>query len=212
MNRKIPILLAQAERESNSPAPEKSSVASASRKFRGSPETEEAFHRLKGKLFRIDEWNSESGISSFELFDENGNAAPKKTAAVNDFIKITLPGSGKDDWVKIIEIYDAPGEVVLTVQPSPNPAEKKPDENTTSHFFTADSTNNFCLEKTDEALNFFVIGLSEKANTDDTKNVLETVRNYATANLGHYLGIQMGEWKTFCENFLEAGKSEKGEK
>lgn len=212
MNHKIPALLAEYERQSKSPTTEKSSLAFAARQFTTAAEAEQNFQRLKGKLFRIEEWNSESGMSSYALFDENGKPCPNKSAAaVNDFIKITLPGSGKDDWVKIIEIHEtAADEVVLTVRPSPNPAEENAaDETTTSHFFTSDSTNNFCLERKHEALNFYVVGLSEKSNTSDTKNILETVRNFATANLGHYLGIQKSEWTTFCENFLEIPKSEK---
>src|SRR6476469_1566783 len=46
--------------------------------------------------------------------------------------------------------------------------DKEPDKNVTSHFFTSDATNNFCLEKRDAVVSFYVIGLSEKTNTDET--------------------------------------------
>jgi hypothetical protein len=45
--------------------------------------------------------------------------------------------------------------------------------------------------------------LNEKTNADETEGVIETARNFATANLGRYLGIQKTQWKTFCENFIE---------
>src|SRR5437870_5028128 len=106
MNNKISLLLAEYKRQSTSPSTKKSSLAYASRQFISASEAEQSFPHFKEKLFRTREWNSESGISSYELFDENGNTCPDKIAAVNDFIKITLPGSGKDDWVKIIEIFD----------------------------------------------------------------------------------------------------------
>jgi hypothetical protein len=212
MMHKIPILLAEAERQSQSPDPEKSSLARATRQFTDASAAEENFKRLKEKLFRIEKWNSESGVSHFELYDDSGKKIKNQPAAVNDFIKITLPGSGKNDWVKIIEIHEAPGEAILTVQPTYDPTAEKPDETVTSHFFTADARNNFCLERDRETLNFYVIGLSEMSNTGDTNNILESARNFAAANLGHYLGAQTVEWTVFCQNFLETEESEKVKK
>lgn len=204
MKSKIENLLAHAAAQADSSDSEQSSVESAARSFADFSEAEETFSRLREKLFRIEKWNPESGFSSFKLFDARGKALGDKAATVGDFVEITLPGSGKSDWVKITDINDAPDEIVLTVQPSLNPTEKPADKNTTSHFFTPDSTNNFCLQQHENRLNFYVIGLGEKSNTGDTKNALESLRNLATANLGRYLGIQKAQWKTFCENFLES--------
>ena len=206
MTNKINALLKQASREKESATAEKSSVACASRRFPSASEAIAAFKKLKEKLFDIDRWNDESGITSFKLFDENGILRRNKIAARADYIEVTLPGSGKSDWVKITEIHLTANEAAVTVQPSTNPTEKASDEMTVSHFFTNESTNNFCLERIEETLNFCVIGLHEKTNVVDTQNILETVRNFATANLGYYLGIQEGEWKTFCENFLDDKK------
>jgi hypothetical protein len=202
---KIQKLLEQAARQKDS-TPQYSSVSGAERIFSNKAEAEELFSYLREKLFRIERWNDESVISSFALVDKNGTLAPpEKLAEVGDFIKITLPASGKDDWVKIIDIHVSPDEVVLTVQPSHNPTDKE-NEKTTSHFFTDDSTNNFCLQITDKKLSFYVIGLNEKTNTEETGGIIETARNVATANLGRYLGIQKTQWKSFCENFLEVEK------
>jgi hypothetical protein len=199
---KIQNLLEQAARQRESSQPLESSVASATRVFSDVTEAENVFFNLRKRLLRVELWNRASEISSFHLFDRNGNAAPEKTAAEGDFIKIILPGSGKDDWVKITEIHDSADEIVLTVQPSPDPTAKETDE-TTSHFFTSDSTNNFCLQKNDAKINFYVIGLSERTNTEDTSGIIESARNFATANAGSLLGIQKFQWETFCENFLE---------
>ena len=201
-NGKIQNLLEQAARQNNSPTAEDSSVAQATRVFPTETEAEKAFSILRKRLFRIKRWNLESEISSFHLFDENGKSQPEKTAVVGDFIKIGLPGSGKDDWVRIVEIQDSADETVLTIQPSPDPTDKE-NKKTTSHFFTAESTNNFCLQKNDLKISFYVIGLNEKTNTEETSGVLETVRNVAAANLGSILGIQKAQWETFCENFIE---------
>jgi hypothetical protein len=105
---KIQILLEKAARQNESPTREASSAASAARFCQSAAETEELFSRFHQKLFRINQWNSDSAISSFELFDEKGDSQPEKRAVLGDFIKITLPGSGKSDWVKIIEIDETP--------------------------------------------------------------------------------------------------------
>ena len=205
MNHKIPFLLAEYERQSKSASSEKSSLASAARDFETAAEAEKNYGRLKQKLLRIQEWNAESGVSSYEHFNEAGKPQHDKNATVGDFIKITLPGTGKSDWVRVIDIREVPAEeIVLTVKPSPDPTDKSGGGGeTTSHFFTDESTNNFCLERKHDRLGFYVIGLGEKANTEQTESFLESVRNFAAANLGHYLGFQKGEWTTFCENFLE---------
>ena len=208
---KIQNLLAQAARLADSSVSKLSSVTNTTRIFQTEAEAKAAFGQLREKLLRVGEWNDESSISSFALYDERGNEQPEKSAAIGDFIKITLPLSGKDDWVKITEIHNLPDEIVLTVQPSPNPTDKA-DETTIAHFFTDESTNNFCLQKKEAKLNFYVIGLNEKTNTEETSGVLETIRNVATSNLGCFLGIQKAQWKTFGENFLESEKSEKGKK
>ena len=205
MYSKIQNLLEQAAAQAESSTAEVSSVTNATRSCSSETEAKNVFQRLIQKLFNIEQWNAESNLSSFALFDENGFAKMEKIAAVGDFMRITLPGSGKDDWVKIVEIYDAADEIVLTVQPSPNPTDKE-DNSTTSHFFTNDSTNNFCLQKNGIKLNFYVIGLGEKSNTKDTSGIVETVRNFATANIGHFLGIQKAQWQNFCDNFVEIEK------
>ena len=202
-DREIQNLLAEAARQNDSRTPEDSSTASASRVCQTEAEAEALFQRLKAKLFRIERWHEESEISSFKLFGAAGEPQPEKAAALGDFIRITLPGSGKHDWVKIVGIDEPPNEIVLTVQPSRDPTDKATDEKTTSHFFTNDSTNNFCLQRKAAKVNFYVVGLNEKTNTEETGGVLETVRNYATSNVGSYLGIQKTHWETFCRNFLE---------
>ncbi len=205
MNNKIQNLLEQAAAQAESPSAEVSSVTNATRNCSTEIEIENVFQQLKQKLFHIEQWNAESNLSSFALFDENGSAQTEKIAAVGDFVRITLPSPGKDDWVKIVEIYETADEIVLTIQPSHNPTDEE-NQSTTSHFFTADSTNNFCLQKQGSKINFYVIGLSEKSNTEDTSGIIETVRNFATANIGHFLGVQKAQWQNFCDNFVEIEK------
>jgi hypothetical protein len=199
MNRRISRLLEEAERQKRSG---ESTVTSESRSFPNSADADGFFEDLRPELFRVSEWNGKTTLTSFESFDEKGNLADRVTALVGDFIRLTMTGSGKYDWVRVIEIVDKAGEAIVTIKPSHDPTDKDPDKDATSHFFNSDATNNFCLEKRDAVVSFYVIGLSEKTNTDETESLVERARNVAVANIGSYFGIQKGEWKTFCRKFL----------
>jgi hypothetical protein len=207
MSEKIQNLLKEAETSEDG----KSSVTSAKRDFQSAEEAIAAFTSFREKLYDINRWEAESGVTAFQLFDESGKGLETKRAQKGNFVRISLPGSGKYDWVKIVDIHDAPDEIVITVQPTRDPTEKDADEDSTSHFFTSDSRNNFCLQKEDNSLSVYVIGVHEKANTSETGGVIESLRNVATASFG-WLGFQKIEWKTFCENFLGNGerKTENG--
>lgn len=199
MSGKIQNLLQHAEADS-----EHSSVSSAKRQFPDGETAQRFFSILKTRLFNVDEWNEHSTISSFELFDENGYASESKTFFKGVFIRISLKGSGKYDWVKFTDLYESADEIIITVKPTFDPTADPPDKSSTSHFFTAESTNNFCLLSDDLSISLYVIGLNEKQNTTETSNKLEMIRNVATANLGSYLGIQNAEWESFCKSFLDS--------
>jgi hypothetical protein len=199
MSEKIQQLLKEAEASDDG----KSSVTSAKRDFPSIEEAARAFESFKRKLDDINRWEVESGVTAFQLFDENGAPLETSKAQKGNFVRITLPGSGKHDWVKIVDIYDASDEIVITVQPTHDPTEA--DKDATSHFFTSDSRNNFCLQREEKTVTIYVIGLHEKPNVAETDSVLEKVRNMAAASFG-WLGFQKIEWKTFCENFLDNGK------
>lgn len=207
MSNKIQYLLNQAAQQAQSSSAGESSVTCSNRVLLTDSEADTLFAKLKQKLLLIDKWNAKSVLTSYALFDRDGNSSQRKTATVGDFIRLTLHGSGKYDWVKIIAIEDAPAEIVLSVKPSFDPTEKQNETPATSHFFTSEATNNFCLRRKESIIDFCVIGLDEQTNTVETKNFVEAVRNFATANIGSYFGIQKAEWKIFTEHFLEIGES-----
>ncbi|HLM00090.1 MAG TPA: hypothetical protein VK400_03480 [Pyrinomonadaceae bacterium] len=202
MSEKIKNLLKEAEASEDG----KSSVTSARRELKSAEEAAEVFASLRKKLYDINRWEIDSGVTAFQLFNEDGNPLKSKQAGKGNFVRITLPGSGKNDWVKIIDIHDAANEVVISVQPIYDPTGgKEIDRDRTSHFFSSEASNNFCLQKEEAALSIYVIGLHEKPNTSESGGIVEAVRNVATASFG-WLGFQKVEWKTFCENFLDNGK------
>ena len=202
MSGKIQNLLEQA----NYSAAEDSSVNQAKRNLRSEAEAKDFFVRKRGELLNIDKWNAHSTPSDYELFVESGAAAGARTIEVGKFIRIKVAASGKPDWVKAVDIYDAPDEFVLTVQPSYDPTADSPDRTETSHFFKSEATNNFCLLRDDESVSLYVVGLNEKANVKEAGGPIEALRNVATANFGYYLGLQKAMWTEFCARFMEIGE------
>jgi len=185
-----------------------SSFSSAEKTFADEREAARAFSILKTKLYDVDEWNDHAMLSSFDLFDENGQMPTTKKFAVGAFLRISLKGTMKYDWVRVVDIYEATDEFIVSVKPTYDPTEESGDKRSISHFFTDESTNNFCLVRKSTSVMLCVIGLNEKMNTAETGGALEAVRN-AAVNLGSYLGVQRGEWEKFCHHFMDdaAGKA-----
>ena len=76
MNRRIPRLLEEAEAQKHSGSGE-STVASESRSFPTAAEADGFFDELRQELFCVREWNRKTALTSFELFDEEGNLADR---------------------------------------------------------------------------------------------------------------------------------------
>lgn len=180
-----------------------SSVSFAERVFPGDETAKTAFSALKEKARNVNVWNKVAALNSFKLYNEDGSEQTSPIISENLLMRLSLKGSGKYDWVKIERIVENENLIFITVKPTSNPTDEDADKARTSHFFTAESNNNFCLLKDADKVSFYVIGLNEKQNTSEAKNTLEVIRNVATANIGSYLGIQKAEWETFCSNFLD---------
>ncbi len=197
MKHKTDELLEQSRTDENH-----SSLSAAEKIFSTEAEAARVFEILKTKLSDIEEWNAHAMLSSFKLFDENGQPLETNQITVGAFLQISLTGTMKYDWVRVIDIHEAAEEFIVTVRPIFDPTSENPDKSLVSHFFTDESTNNFCLSKSGAQVGLYVIGLNEKMNSRETGGALETVRN-AAVNLGSYLGLQRGEWEKFCHHFLD---------
>lgn len=183
-----------------------SSVNSAKRTFRTESAAAAFFNEVAEKMFDIREWKKNSTPSSYEHFSADGKKVRGRAFEKGDFIRISIAGSGKYDWVELHKITRRPDEIILTVRPSYDPTGKVIETERISHFFHAKARNNFCLQLDGRSVSFYVIGLSERQNITRTSGVIEAVRNAAAANLGYYLGLQKGVWKEFSRNFLRTEK------
>ena len=187
----------------NSSTGDDTSVNAAKRSFVSTADAEEFFRAVRDSLFRISEWRKNSNATSYELFEASGARSISDEIQPGKFIRIELPGSGKYDWVRVTDVVDETGEVVLRVKPSPDPTEPGRSDSI-SHFFAAEAENNFCVQLNDKTVAFYVIGLNEKQNTRATDSFVESARNAAIANFGYYSGLQKAVWKDFATNFLRS--------
>ena len=178
------------------------SVNTAKRQFIEQAESESFFKRTCAKLLDIAQWNRNSSPTSYKLFNESGAEIGSQPIEVGGFIRIALYGSGKYDWVRVVEIFDRPNEFIVKVKPSYDPTEDPADQSSTSHFFVPQAENNFCVQLNDKTVAFYVIGINEKQNTKFTDGLIESARNSAVANIGYYTGLQKSVWKEFASNFL----------
>jgi hypothetical protein len=191
----------------NSSSEGDTSVNLAKRVFLNEAECSAFFEITKTRLFNIEEWNRNSSPTGYALFDESGNEVNAEPIAVGRFIRISLYGTGKYDWVRVVSITDDhPSETIVTVKPTYDPTAAPPDTSSISHFFGPEATNNFCLQRIEKTVAFYVIGLNEHQNTRFTDSLIESVRNAAVANVGYYSGLQKSVWKEFCTNFLSTGE------
>src|SRR4051812_19262292 len=97
---------------------EHSSFSSAEKTFAGKAAAAQAFAALKEKLLNINEWNAHAMLTTFRLFDENGRPAASEKLSRGIFLRIDLKGSGKYDWVRVVEIDEAADEFIITVKPT----------------------------------------------------------------------------------------------
>ena len=185
----------------NSSADNDTSVNAVKRTFLEDNDCAAFFETTKANLCRIEEWNKNSSVTSYDLFDGSGRADVSGMISESKFIRIALYGSGKYDWVRVFKIVDEPDEFVIKVKPSFDPTDGS-DRSLVSHFFGPEAENNFCVQRIEKTVAFYVIGLNEKQNTKFTESLIETARNAAIANIGYYSGLQKSVWKDFAANFL----------
>jgi hypothetical protein len=186
------------------------SVNSARRNLASEAEARSFFDTVCGNLLDIEQWSENSTPSEYALFDQTGAEIHGRPISEGDFIRISIHGSGKYDWVLVLRILRTEDEMVITVRPSRDPTASADQSGTISHFFHEEARNNFCVQLDDRVVSIYVIGIDERQNVSETGGLVESVRNAAAANLSYFLGIQKGVWNEFCANFLRT-EEEKAE-
>ena len=179
-----------------------------------SPEdAEELFIVAKDRLLDVNNWNRTAVAVSavFELADHHGNHLNRK-AHKGDYIKIDLPAPGSKtgdgyDWVVIEQIAydDYPDEhtesILMQVRPAPAPTNGNED---VAHFFKADATSSFIIERHGKLLMAHYYGRNEVPNTE-AENPVDIVRNAVVAT-GAVIGLSDVQWNNLIQGFLSFGE------
>jgi hypothetical protein len=169
----------------------------------------EHYLRCRNRMLNVNSWNEAGGRlgADFQLMDGNGDAL-ERSALPGDFIRIDVPGPGSAagkgyDWV-VIEKLEEQSEgiendfVVITVRPTENP---RTEENDTAHFFDANASSTFIIQRNGKVVTAEYHGRNETPNVQ-TDNKIDKVRNAAVA-LGGMLGLSEVQWKSLINGLLK---------
>jgi hypothetical protein len=170
----------------------------------------ETYRTARERLLSVNDWDKICGPHSanFQLMDDKGNPLHHK-AAVNDYIRIDLPGPGTKagsgyDWVIIetIEQKDSPSGncnyTAIRVRPADSPIAT---EKQTAHFYEPTATSSFIVQRVGNRLSAYVYGRNESPNTK-VNSFMDRIRNLIIS-ISTFLGFQKPQWKSLVVGLLK---------
>ncbi len=127
-------------------------------------EARTAFERSKQKLFNVNDWTKLSGVNStFELYDSRGRTTALKPE-VGYYLKIILPASTIENWVKIADLREEDNLAEFVVHPSEKPKELGEGEAEVEHFFIKEASSTFRVTRQGNTIHGYEIGKNEGIN------------------------------------------------
>lgn len=154
----------------------------------------QAYERARHKLFTVNSWSDLPGINStFEVYEQNGTLAAPGKLAIDQYIKIVLPGPVPENWVQITDIREGENEAEFTVHPSPAPHPLTDNPAEVKHFFIKEARSTFRVERRGITLKAFEIGKNEGINNQGTEAGDRAVVNTLLAE-GGWAGFQAIQW------------------
>jgi hypothetical protein len=163
----------------------------------------------KQKLFDVNRWSGLEGINStFELFDSSGQKSDAQKPETGYFIKIVLPGSGIENWVKITEIKEEANSAEFVVHPSEQPMLQSEDNsNEIKHFFIKEASSTFRVERQGNTLIGYEIGRNEGINNKGDEAGDRAILNTLVAE-GGWAGIQELQWDKLTSYLVHLEETE----
>src|SRR5688572_17713775 len=98
----------------NSSTDNDSSINLAKKQFTEVDDAIKLFSDVRQRMLRITEWGKNSSVTGYDLFDEDGDLINSEPINVGHFIRLSLYGAGKYDWVRVIKVTDKPEEFIIT--------------------------------------------------------------------------------------------------
>jgi hypothetical protein len=171
------------------------------------------FERASERLLDVNQWTDLCGslAAGFQLTDENGKDLQGR-AAVNDFIRIDIPGSGPRegrgyDWVRIEKVEEpvgvpTDGLFIIQVRPSPAPPIRPGAPGAVpAHFLEDSATSTFVLERKEKRVTMTVHGRNEVPNSTEP-DIPDKLRNKVVGAIGA-MGLSKLQWKALVHGLLE---------
>ena len=179
-------------------------------------DAEEDFLDAKDRLLHVNDWHelTQPSLARFALCDAQGHPV-QRSAHIGDFIRISITGPAHpasdsdtdetgDDWVRIeaLAYDDYPDEdrerIALQVRPAASPLAPSVIP---QHFFSAEATSTFAVERTGQRLAAAYWGRNEVPNVA-AGGMLDSLRNAAVA-IGGILGFSDIQWKALVRGLLQ---------
>ncbi len=167
------------------------------------------YKEVKDRLLNVNQWHSYAGKASaaFVLCDEVGNPV-QRLPVKGDHFQIDIPGPGPVsgdgyDWVQVeaMEEVQTPEieQITIRVRPATSPKNEKSD---VAHFFSADATSNFLVQRDGNTITAAVLGRNEKANTE-ADTIVDKARNTAVAT-GAVTAFSKLQWSNLVRGLIGA--------
>jgi hypothetical protein len=167
------------------------------------------FERASERLLDVNQWTDLCGslAAGFQLTDEMGKDL-QGHAAVNDFIRIDIPGPGPRegrgyDWVQIEKVEQAVSAVtdgLFFIQVRPSPAPPVRTGAVPAHFLEDSATSTFVLELNGKRVTMTVFGRNEVPNSRLPDNP-DKLRNKIVGSVGA-IGLSKVQWKALVQGLL----------
>ncbi|MCX2741011.1 hypothetical protein [Pontibacter anaerobius] len=169
-----------------------------------------AFELSKQKLFNVNNWTKLTGVSStFELYDNRGRRTTALKPEVGYYLKIVLPASTMDNWVRITEVREEENLAEFVVHPSEQPQELGEGEAEVEHFFTKEASSTFRVTREGNTIHGYEIGRNEGINNQGEEAGDRAVLNTFVAEGGWAIFQEM-QWNKLTRYLvhLEEAKEE----
>ncbi len=167
------------------------------------------YRQVCERLLDINGWNELNGIKKKQYQLCNNLGLPKTGfAQEGDYIRFDLPAprgtvSSVYDWVRIERIRNVKTTedkyaFGMRVRPAADPTR---NENSTAHFYTAETTNTFTAEVSEHTLIVGIHPRNEIINTAEAEDFYSQVRNLVVGFMS-WLGIARSQWATLINGLV----------
>ncbi|MEO5889966.1 MAG: hypothetical protein ABIQ31_06905 [Ferruginibacter sp.] len=173
-------------------------------------EAMDTFKRAHKRMLNPPLWHKLCGPASAEfILTGETDVEEHRLAKKGDHFRIDIPGPGPSagggyDWVKLESVEDDanPGtdeeSCGIKLRAAARPGE---EDNGTAHFFNAEATSSFIIQRKGKKVTASYHGRNEIPNTDTTKTS-DKIRNSVVA-MGAYAFLSELQWSALIKGFLE---------